>query len=225
MTNSGVESAPLAGIRRLIREPFCGLSHLVGAALSIVALIVMLLLADGRPWHVVSFSIYGASLILLYSASGFAHSLHCSPHTAARLDRYDYAAIFLLIAGTYTPVCLISLGGALGWSLLLIEWLLAAVGVATVLRGHGCSNLLRTCIYLAMAWLAVGFAPALVRRMESGAIAWLLVGGAVYSLGAIVFVRARPTLWPGRFGSHDLWHCLVLVGSACHFIMMILYVA
>lgn len=213
------------GVRKLIREPFCGLSHLLGAVASFAGLILLLVLADGRVWHVVSFAIYGVSLILLYAASGFAHSLHCSVTTSARLDRLDYAAIFLLIAGTYTPVCLVTLRGPIGWTLFAVEWLIAVFGMITVLRGGAQSNVSRTWLYLVMAWLAVLATPLLVRRFAPGAIAWLLTGGIAYTMGAIVFVCRKPTLWPGRIGSHELWHCLVLVGSACHFIMMVRYIA
>jgi len=173
----------------------------------------------------VSFAIYGASLVLLYSASGVAHSLHCSSETEAKLDRLDYAAIFLLIAGTYTPVCLVTLRGPLGYGMLAAEWLCALFGINTVLRGGAQSHVSRTWLYIAMAWLAILAAPVLIRRLAPGAIAWLLAGGVAYSIGAIIFVRRKPTLWPGRFGSHELWHCLVLVGSACHFMVMIRYVA
>jgi hemolysin III len=107
-------------IARFIKDPYCGLSHWVGSLLSIVGLVVLLILADGRPWHVVGFALYGASLIVLYTASALAHSIHCSPETESRLDRFDFAAIFLLIAGTYTPLCLISLRGPWGWTLLAI---------------------------------------------------------------------------------------------------------
>ncbi|MBC8105295.1 MAG: hemolysin III family protein [Anaerolineae bacterium] len=217
--------APISRIGKFIREPFCGLSHLLGAVLSTAGLIVLLVVADGRVWHLVSFAIYGLALILLYAASGFAHSLHCSAVTSAKLDRLDYAAIFLLIAGTYTPVCLITLRGPIGWTLFAVEWLIALFGVITVLRGGARSNLARTWLYVLMAWLAVLATPILIRRLAPGAIAWLLAGGVAYSVGAIVFVRRKPVLWPGTFGSHELWHCLVLVGSACHFVVMIRYIA
>src|SRR3954454_8227531 len=119
-------------IRRYIRDPFCGLAHLFGSVLSLAGLVALLILAAGRPRHVIAFTVYGLSLVVLYTASGLAHSLHCAPRVGRRLDRFDYAAIFGLIAGTYTPVCLLTLGGAWGWWLLTAEWSLAAVGVTLV---------------------------------------------------------------------------------------------
>ena len=120
---------------------------------------------------------------------------------------------------------LLALRGPLGWTLFVVEWLLAAIGVIMVLRGGGGSNLIRTWLYIALGWLALLAAPMVIRQLAPGAIAWLLAGGAAYRLCAIVFVRCRPKLWPGRFGSHDLWHCMVLIGSACHFVMMVCYIA
>src|SRR5215216_6528562 len=119
----------MPAIIRWIKEPFCGLSHLIGAALSIVALIVLLVVTSGRPWHVTGVAIYGVSLILLYVASTLCHGLHCSPTTEQRLDRFDHVAIFLLIAGTYTPLCLVPLRGPWGWTILAVEWVLAAIGI------------------------------------------------------------------------------------------------
>jgi len=210
---------------RFVREPFCGLSHLSGAALSIAATVYLLARADGHPWRVVSFAVYGTSLVVLYTASGLAHSLYCAAAAQARLDRLDYAAIFVVIAGTYTPLCLVTLGGTWGWSLFAAQWLLAAVGVAAVLLGRPRSGALRTSIYLAMGWMALGVAPLLCAAMPPAALGWLIAGGVVYSVGAAVFLSGRPALWPGRFGSHDLWHALVLTGSACHFIVIARYVA
>jgi len=212
-------------LSRWIKDPFCGISHWVGAALSLAGLIALLLLSHGPSWHAAVFAVYGASLVLLYVASALAHSIRCSNAGADRFTRLDYAAIFLLIAGTYTPVCTIALGGAWGWSVVIGEWALAAVGVPLVLLGRAQSNLLRTILYLCMGWLGLIAAVPLLRTFPAGAIAWLLAGGAAYSIGAIIFVMDRPHLWPGRFHAHDLWHTLVLAGSACHFILILLFVA
>ena len=212
-------------IRRCIKEPFPGLSHWFGAALSVVGLIVLLKAAGGRTFHVVAFTVYGVTLILLYLASALAHSAHCSPRTGAVLDRLDYSAIFLLIAGTYTPVCLVTLRGPLGWSLLALVWLFALVGIATVWIGRAGRSWPRVVLYVCMGWLALLAATELIRVMPAGGVLWLLAGGVIYSLGAIVFLTDRPHLWPGRFAAHDLWHVMVLAGSACHFVVMLEFVA
>src|SRR5687768_10600031 len=119
----------MSWVQRCFKEPFPGISHLVGALLSIAALVALLVRAEGRVWHVVGFAVYGTSLILLYAASTLAHSIHCSPKTDERLTRLDYSAIFLLIAGTYTPICLVPLRGPWGWGLLAAIWSLAFLGI------------------------------------------------------------------------------------------------
>jgi hemolysin III len=210
---------------RKLKEPFCGISHLFGAALSVAALIILMIAADGRILHIVGFAIYGASLIMLYTASGLAHSLKCTPAGSARWERIDYAAIFLLIAGTYTPICLVSLGGPWGWGILIAEWTLAAAGIYIVLSNRGNARHLRTLAYLAMGWLVLIAVPVVVRTLAPAGVAWLLAGGIVYSVGAMFYLSKRPNLFPGKFESHELWHCMVLLGSACHFIVMIAYVA
>lgn len=204
-----------AGIARWIKEPFCGLSHGVGALFSAIGLVLLLQFSRSEPSAVVSVIIYGVSLILLFSASCLVHSLHCSQRTENWLERCDYAAIFFLIAGTYTPICLNTLQGAWGLSLLSIEWTLAILGAAAVLR-YGPQRLW-VLMYVPMGWMVLVASAPMLARMDWGLLLLLLAGGMVYSLGAIVFVTRRPHLWPGRFNYHDLWHVMVLLGAACHF--------
>jgi hemolysin III len=187
--------------------------------------VMLLLLAEGRTWHVVGFAIYGTTLILLYVASAMAHSLHCSPKVSERLDRLDYSAIFLLIAGTYTPLCLVPLRGPAGWWMLAGIWTLAAVGITTVWLQRSGRTWARTLIYLCMGWFVILAAGEVYRTFTPTALAWLIAGGVIYSAGAIVFITDRPTLWPGRFVAHDLWHVMVLIGSSCHFMVMVDFVA
>ena len=211
----------MKSVRCWIKDPFPGLSHWLGVGLSLAGLVTLLVLARGRPMHVVGFAVYGVSLVLLYLASALAHSVHCSPRNAERLDRLDYMAIFLLIAGTYTPLCLVPLHGPWGWALLVAVWLMAALGITTTLLARRSRTWPRVTLYLCMGWLAVVAAGELPRVLSPAAISWLLAGGVIYSLGAVVFVTDRPHLWPGRFAAHDLWHVMVLAGSACHFMVML----
>jgi hemolysin III len=208
-----------------IREPFCGLSHLAGAILSMVGMVALLALANGRPWRVVSFAIYGASLIVLYTASALYHSLPVPQRHVARLLRFDYSAIFLLIAGTSVPLCLGPLRGAWGWSLLAAEYGMALLGIGAVLFCQRLSDGLRVLLYFCMGGLIfVAMAP-LRQALPPAALAWLFSGGAAYTLGAIILGVDRPHLWPGKFSAHDLWHLFVLGGSACHFVLMLRFVA
>jgi hemolysin III len=208
-----------------IKEPFCGLSHGFGVVLSVAALIALLVVARGRFWHTAGFAIYGASLILLYSASTLYHSLDGPPYFVQRLMRLDHSAIFGLIAGSYTPICLISMRNELGWTLLLSVYSLAAAGIALTLRWKNGPDWPRVSLYIILGWLSVlAFAPLRDALTPEG-MAWLVAGGVVYSVGTIIFATDRPHLWPGKFSAHDLWHLFVLGGSACHFVVMLRYVA
>jgi hemolysin III len=208
-----------------LKEPFSALSHLIGAGLSLVALVTLLLLAWGRPWHTVSFALYGASLILLYTASTLYHALPLPPHGTLRLQRFDHCTIYLLIAGTYTPVCLIVLRGAWGWGLLGLIYGLAGVGIVTRLLWKRSPSGLRLALYLVMGWAALGALGPLRSALPPVALAWLLAGGLLYTVGTVFYATNRPRWGAGRFTGHDLWHLFVLGGSVCHFQMIYRYVA
>lgn len=208
-----------------LREPFCGLSHLVGAGLSVVGLVALLWVTRGRPWHITAVSIYGASLIILYLASTLYHSLPVDPKRVERLRAVDQAAIYGLIAGTYTPVCLLALRGAWGWSLLSVVWAIGLSGAALRLGWRKFPEWLCFSLYLLMGWLVVVALVPLFQAVSAVGMGWLFVGGAFYTVGSAVLVLDRPRLWPGRFGSHDLWHLFVLGGSACHFVLIRCFVA
>ena len=208
-----------------IKDPFPGLSHWAGALLSVAGLVLLLARVAGRPWwQVAGFAVYGGSLVLLYVASALAHSVHCSPTAAARLDRLDYAAIFLLIAGSYTPLCLVTLRGPWGWALLAAVWATAAFGIAALYVTPQ-NDRIRVLTYVSMGWLALAASGALVSALPRPAILWLIAGGVIYTVGAVIFLTNRPHLWPGRFVAHDLWHCMVLVASGCHFVVIHNFVA
>jgi hemolysin III len=211
--------------RLRLREPFCGLSHLAGAGLSVLGLVALLTISYGKPWHLVACAIYGASLILLYSASTLYHSLCVEARRVARLRSLDQAAIYGLIAGTYTPICLVALRGAWGWFLLGTVWVLALTGAALRLTWRGFPEWLSYVLYFTMGGLfLVAFNPVFQALSATG-IAWLLSGGLLYTVGAAVLVLDRPRLRPGVFGSHDLWHLFVLGGSGCHFVVIRCFVA
>jgi hemolysin III len=208
-----------------LREPFSSISHLIAAVLSVVALAVLIVAAHGRPWHLVSFAIYGTALITLFSVSAIYHGLPVSEDHQERLKRLDWIAIYLLIAGTYTPMCLVALHGGWGWSILAIEYALAITGTLSVLFWKKLPHGLRVGLYLVMGWLITIAAGPLTHAMPATAIAWLVAGGVVYTGGAVVYATDKPKLWPGIFGAHDLWHVLVIFGSVCHFVMVLGYIS
>ena len=208
-----------------MKEPFCGLSHGVGVILAVVALVILLVLAKGRPWHTVGFAIYGATLIVLYTASTLYHSLKVPPPAEARLMRLDQSAIFLLIAGSYTPLCLVTLRGVWGWSLLSAVWGLAIVGITSTLLWHRAPAAGRVILYVLMGWMVMLAFEPLRAVWPPEAFGWLIAGGVIYSIGTVIFAIDKPHLWPGKFSAHDLWHLFVLGGSACHFVVMARFVA
>jgi len=213
--------------RKSLREPVNGLTHLAGGLLASIGLIVLLATAagEGRADQVVAFGIFGFSLIALYTASALYHLLPLSPAGVARLRRVDHMSIFVLIAGTYTPFCLLALDGAWRAGLLGLIWGLALCGILLKFLWMDAPRWLSVALYLGMGWVALVAAPALFRAVPTGGMAWVLAGALVYSAGALVYGLKRPNPIPGVFGFHEVWHLFVMVGSACHFWAVLGYIA
>ncbi len=201
-------------------ERFNGITHLSGALLALagaVALIVVgALKAD--PWKIVSFSIYGTTLVFLYLSSTLYHSVRGRAKNVLR--KMDHAAIYLLIAGTYTPFTLVTLNGPWGWSLFGVVWGLALVGIVQEIWFARGARVLSLVIYLLMGWVALVAVVPLVRALSWSGFAWLAAGGAVYTAGIVFY------LYDERFKHfHGIWHLFVLAGSAVHYVAILLYVA
>jgi hemolysin III len=184
--------------KKRLREAINGLTHLAGGLLACVGLVVLLETAAsaGRVDQIVAFGIFGLSLIALYSASALYHLLPLSPAGTARLRRLDHMMIFVLIAGTYTPFCLLALEGAWRVGLLALVWSLAMCGILFKLFWMGAPRWLSVALYLGMGWVAVIAAPALFQAVPPRGMAWVLGGGLVYSVGAIVYGVRRPNPVP-----------------------------
>jgi hemolysin III len=194
-------------------EIFHGITHGVGTVLAVAGLVALLALAvpKGDVWRIVSFSIYGGSLILLYSASTLYHSFQ--GEQAKRFFRHvDHLSIFLLIAGTYTPLTLISLRGPWGWTLFALVWSFAAGGIVYELLFLGRYKWITVTIYLGMGWLAVVAVKPMIAMVPSSLFWWILAGGLFYTGGVLFYVRKKMQY------HHVLWHLFVLLGSACHFL-------
>jgi hemolysin III len=206
-----------------IREPFNGVSHLVGLVLACAGSWALLRWANG-PWETAAFTIYGGTLILLYGISFLYHSLPVAGLSLKALRTLDHIAIYFLIAGTYTPVALITLHNPLGWSLLAAVWLIALAGIPFKLFYLDAPVWLSTGIYLAMGYLALVAIGPLVQAVSLTGLLWLVAGGLAYTVGAVIYSNRRPDPFPGRFGHHEIWHLFVMAGSACHFAFMAYHV-
>ncbi|MTI82034.1 MAG: hemolysin III family protein [Firmicutes bacterium] len=210
-----------------VKDPFSGLSHLVGALLSIVGLVLLIYNAVkyGGVSHIVSFSIFGTSLILLYAASSLYHLLPLSQKGRSVLRRIDHMMIYVLIAGTYTPVCLIALKGAWGYSLLVGVWALAIVGILLKIFWMGAPRWFSTLLYVLMGWLiAIAFWPIL-QTVPTAGVVWMVMGGVFYTIGAVFYgFKWPPNIIPGWFGFHEIFHVFVMAGSFSHFWLMQRYI-
>jgi hemolysin III len=207
-----------------IREPVNGGSHLLGLLLASAGTALLLRMASG-PWQLVAFAVYGTTLILLYGASTLYHLLPLSDRPLRALRTLDHIAIYFLIAGTYTPIALITLHSPLGWALLAAVWLIAVAGIPFKLFFLDAPVWVSTATYLAMGYLALVAVVPLARAVSLNGLLWLIAGGLAYTIGAVIYSRQRPDPFPGRFGHHEIWHLLVLTGSACHFAFMVFHVA
>jgi hemolysin III len=207
-----------------IREPVNAGTHLVGLLLAAAGTVALLRLAHGSS-QVVAFGVYGASLILLYGASTLYHSLLLPEPRLRALRTLDHIAIYFLIAGTYTPVALVTLRGPWGWALLAAAWTVAAAGIPFKIWFLDAPVWVSTAIYLGMGYMALLALAPLAAVVSMSGLAWLASGGIAYTAGAVIFARQRPDPIPGIFGHHEIWHLLVLVGSGCHFAFMLFHVA
>ena len=203
----------------LKEETINAVTHGLGAVLGSVGLALLVALAAlrGDAWHIVSCSIYGATLVLLFTSSTLYHSFRI-PRVKHVFRIIDHSSIYLLIAGTYTPFLLVSLRGRWGWSLFGVVWGLALAGIVFQIFFVRRFRLAQTLIYLAMGWLALVAAKPLLARVPKPGLLWLLAGGLFYSLGAVFY------LWKRLPFHHGIWHLFVLGGSACHYFAILLYV-
>ena len=187
-------------------------THGIGTGLSIAGLAVLVALAAryGDTWQIVSFAVFGASLVLLYSASTLYHSVQ-QPRLKAALRKLDHASVYLLIAGTYTPFLLVSLRGPLGWTMLAIIWGLAVLGILWKMFFIGRFEVLATIAYVLMGWMGVIALRDMIAAIPPTGLIFLFAGGIAYTVGVIIYALERIPY------NHAVWHLFVLAGSACHF--------
>lgn len=201
-----------------LRDPISGLTHLAGAVSALVGLAALLSWESGGWLRSAALAVYGISLFLMFFASSVYHMARVSPRTTALLRQFDHAAIYLLIAGTYTPFCANAFSGFWQWGFLAVIWGLALAGIGVKLFTIGAPRWITAGIYILMGWLSVLAFPEMKTVLSPTAIAWLVTGGVTYTLGAVVYITRKLDLKPGVFGFHEVWHIFVLLGAAAHFI-------
>jgi hemolysin III len=207
------------------REPVNGLTHFLAAILAAVGWGILLYLGRHDSAKEISLSIYGVSLVLLFACSATYHAVCTGPKTLERLRKLDHSAIYLQIAGTYTPFCTLVFHGFWSWGLLAIIWTLAGLGILVKMFILKAPRWVTAGVYVAMGWLSMIAVGEMWRTLSPGALIWLMVGGLLYTGGAVVYITKRLDFFPGRFGFHEVWHLFVVFGSLAHFISIAAYLA
>lgn len=210
--------------KRHIKEPGSAITHFIGMLMAIFAAVPLLIKAAHEPGriYIISLTIYAASLILLYAASTTYHTFDISPKINTILKKIDHMMISVLIAGSYTPVCLIVLKGRTGLILLSVVWAIAIAGILIKAFWVYCPKWVSSVLYIGMGWTCVLAFTQILNNMSPAAFGWLLAGGIIYTVGGVIYALKLP-LFNNRhknFGSHEIFHLFVMGGSACHFVVM-----
>jgi len=204
-----------------LREPVNSLTHWGGAVLALVGLIILLILGWGKLAKEVSLTIYGVSLIFLFSASATYHMVRVKDKALEIFRKIDHSAIYLLIAGTYTPFCVNAFTGFWKWGMLIIIWSLAIIGIAVKIFYIRAPRWLNAGIYIVMGWLSLVTVGQMIAHLPVWVLTWLVIGGVTYTLGAVVYMTKIFNFKPGVFGFHEVWHIFVLVAAAAHFVAVL----
>ncbi|MDF2538083.1 MAG: hypothetical protein K0S76_1104 [Herbinix sp.] len=211
------------------KDPGSAITHFIGTLMALFAALPLLIKAAAKPSsvHIISLSVFILSMILLYVASTLYHTLNINLKINRRLKKFDHMMIYVLIAGTYTPICLIALGGTTGITLLILIWTLAIIGLFVTSIWVNCPKWFSSVVYIAMGWTCVLAFTQIINSLSAAGFAWLLAGGVIYTLGGVIYALKLP-IFNGKhkyFGSHEIFHLFVMGGSLCHFILMYHYVA
>lgn len=212
-----------------LKDPGSAITHFIAMVLALGAATPLLIKAAKSPGfeHVLSLSIFISSMILLYAASTIYHTLDISPKVNKILRKVDHMMIFILIAGTYTPVCMLVLGDRTGWNLLALVWGIAVGGILLNAIWINCPKWFSSVIYIAMGWVCVLAFAKITQALPAAAFGWLLAGGIIYTIGGVIYALKLPFFNTRfrNFGSHEIFHLFVMGGSFCHYIMMYTFVA
>ncbi len=207
-----------------LRDPISGLTHLGAAILSFFGLIALIIFSWGNTSKLVSVTIYGVTLTAMFSASATYHMTISSPKVIEILRKVDHSAIYLLIAGTYTPFCVNAFHGFWKWGLLSIIWGLALVGIGIKVFIIRSPRWVNAGIYLIMGWLIVAAAGEMAKTLPAEVLTWLIIGGVIYTLGAIVYITKKMDFIPEIFGFHEVWHIFVILAATAHYISILIFI-
>lgn len=207
-----------------IREPFNCLSHLCGAIAAFFGSIVLIIVGWTGTARIISLVVYGLSLVGLFSTSAIYHMVQVEPRFLQTLRKFDHSAIYLLIAGTYTPICVNVFSGFFRWGLLTIIWIIALGGILVKIFYINAPRWLNASVYVIMGWLCLSAVGQLSTAFSPAALTWLIAGGVIYTLGAVVYALKLFDFVPGRFGFHEIWHLFVLFGAVAHYIAVMLLI-
>lgn len=210
-----------------LKDPVSGLTHFIGILLSLAGLGLLVWRTSHplRPWALVSCAVFGTGMILLYTVSTLYHWLILAEKGNEFMRKLDHIMIFVLIASTYTPFCLGPFRGTLGWSMFAGVWGIAFLGTIFKLFWINAPRIVSTLIYLGMGWLAVLGAGPIMRILEHGALFWLVAGGVLYSVGAVIYACKKPNIFPSWLGFHEVFHIFVMLGSSAHFWVIYRYIS
>lgn len=208
-----------------LREPASGLMHLFAGVAAIGGLVALLIVGRDDTIKQLSLLIYGVTLMMMLFASAAYHLIDAGPRVLLILRKIDHSAIYTLIAGTYTPLCVNLFTGFWRWGMLTIIWSLAVAGIIVKIFIINAPRWLTAGVYLIMGWLSLLMVKEIVLVLPLGALIWLFVGGMFFTVGAIVYVTKTLDLIPGAFGFHEVWHIFVLLGCSSHYIVVLVYVA
>ena len=209
-----------------IKDPVSAATHFAGFLISIPVMICLILksIEEASPIHVVAFTVFGISLLLLYGASTIYHTMDVKKETEVKLKRIDHMMIFILIAGSYAPFCLITIGGKFGFTMFTVMTTIAILGIVFKLCWFNCPSWVDSAMYIGMGWAALFMIKPLSAILPGISLFWLVLGGIFYTIGGIIYATNSKKLKIGNWGFHEIFHIFILLGSLSHFICVYTYV-
>ena len=214
-------------MNKYLREPVNGLTHLIGAILSLIgfiAMIIKVISTNGSPIEYLAICLFGFGMILLYSASATYHSVISSDKVIMKLKKLDHSMIFMLILGSYAPFCLVDLHNSIGYALFAAVAIASVIGIIFKLLWVTCPRWLSSVIYITVGWFAAFAIYPLSQVLAKPSLILLVLGGVLYSIGGIIYALKKDSIKIGVFGSHEIFHIFIMLGTLCHFISIFVYV-